>query len=183
MDSEYTNIEMIFGSSIDDAVEMLLAHKRNGEKVSTVFNGTTLYSDTVTLDGAYKAIVGKTRAEYQASIHEMRERHAREEKEYQLSIPKLTVEWIEKGRNILDKKYWEQWEACIPIRLSDLYHGMELGDTLEIVKRLNAGCDFSEAKTILDNQGHSGMSYGLVCSMIRSFCDRGKGFVDTLKLD
>jgi hypothetical protein len=28
----------------------------------------------------------------------------------------------------------------------------------------------------IENQGHSGMSFGLVCSMVKSFCDRGVEF-------
>ena len=33
-----------------------------------------------------------------------------------------------------------------------------------------------EAKKIIDGQDHSGMSYGLVRVMIKSFCDRGEEF-------
>jgi hypothetical protein len=82
---------------------------------------------------------------------------------------------------ILDEKYRELWAECVPIRLSDLYNGMELGCCLDIVIELNNGCDINVAKKIITEQGHSGMSFGLVCSMVRSFCDRGLEFVNYVK--
>lgn len=101
-----------------------------------------------------------------------------EEKRHKEAIPELTKEWVEKGKAILDEKYLETWNKCVPIRLGDLYRGMELGATLDIVKELNAGCELQKAKEIIESQGHSGMSFGLVCSMVKSFCDRGQEFVN-----
>jgi hypothetical protein len=93
-------------------------------------------------------------------------------------MEKLTKEeWIEIGKAILDEKYHELWTKCVPIRLSDLYEGMELGATLDIVKELNSGCELDKAKEIIEGQSHSGMSFGLVCSMVKAFCDRGNEFV------
>ena len=94
------------------------------------------------------------------------------------AIPELTKEWIEKGKETLAEKYHETWEKCVPIRLSDLYEGMELGATLDIVKELNSRCEMETAKAIIEGQGHSGMSFGLVCSMVKSFCDRGAEFAN-----
>jgi hypothetical protein len=54
---------------------------------------------------------------------------------------------------------------------------MELGNCLDIIKELNAGCELETAKKIIEDQGHSGMSFGLVCSMVKAFCDRGVEFV------
>lgn len=94
------------------------------------------------------------------------------------AIPELTKEWIKKGNIILAKKYHELWAKCVPVRLSDLYQGMELGMCLDIVKELNKKCSFDEAKVIIESQDHSGMSFGLVCSMVATFCDRGRKFVE-----
>lgn len=177
---EYKQIDVVWGLSIDDVVNTLLQYKSIGSRVCVEFNGVMLYSDTVTLDGAYKEITGMTRQKFMDKQRRDREEWNRKEREHKEKISQLTQEWIKKGHAILDEKYWELWDECVPIRLGDLYRGMELGHTLEIVERLNAGCDFSEARTILDKQGHSGMSFGLMRSMIRSFCDRGEEFVGTV---
>ena len=62
--------------------------------------------------------------------------------------------------------------------MGDLYHGKELGNCLEIVEQLNKGAELEEVKPLIENQGHSGMSFGLVCSMVREFADRGNEFVE-----
>jgi len=69
----------------------------------------------------------------------------------------------------------------VPNRLDDLYQGFELGACLEIAKALNAGSSLETTKIIIENQGHSGMSFNLVCSMVKSFCDRGSEFVTYVK--
>lgn len=181
MIKNYKKIEFVCGCTIERAVMELLEYKEKGKLVCGDFNGHTLYSDTVTVDGAYLEIIGKTKAEFDKSQKEWRERLRREEEEFKEKIPELTKEWIEKGHEVLDEKYWSYWDECVPIRLEDLYHGMELKNCLDIVESLNNGCSLEEAKRIIGDQGHSGMSYGLVRVMIREFCDRGKEFSEYLE--
>lgn len=172
----YKKIEFGIGSSLESAFEHLSQYRRNGELVFGEFNGKRLFSDSDTLDSAYVKVIGKTKSEFDEIQRLNQEQYKAEEKKHEDSIPQLTTEWIEKGKSILDQKHHERWERVVPIRLSDLYRGMELGATLDIVKELNAGCDLSVAKAIIDGQDHSGMSYGLVCSMVKAFCDRGNEF-------
>lgn len=164
------------GLTIDETVSRLLKYHDNGELASCEFNGTMLYSDTVTLEGAYMAITGRTKAECDAAKQKQHEDYLREEKEHQDKIPTLTKEWLEKGRHFVRTDKLELWDECVPIRLSDLYHGMELGACEEIITALNNGCTMEEAKTIIGNQGHSGMSFGLVRAMVKEFAERGNEF-------
>ena len=178
METNYRKIEFGAGDSIERAIKDLARFKERGELVYGEFNGQKLYSDIDDLDSAYKKITGKTKSEFDAERekeHLEYEEHKRKHKE---AIPELTKEWIEKGNTILDEKYRELWAKCVPIRLGDLYRGMELGNCLEIVEQLNNGKTVEEVKPLIENQGHSGMSFSLVCSMIKSFCDRGEEFVN-----
>ena len=177
MKKSYKEIEFGFGN-IESAVEELKSHK---ELVCGSFNGKMLYSDIDDLDSAYKKITGKTKAEFDESERIIQEEYKEQQRKHKEAIPELTKEWIAKGKEVLDEKYLELWNKCVPIRLSDLYQGMELGATLDIVKELNAGCELDVAKGIIDGQGHSGMSFGLVCSMVKSFCDRGTEFVSYVR--
>ena len=77
---------------------------------------------------------------------------------------------------ILNEKYWNEWDKCVPIRLDDLYKGMELKCCLEIIQRLNNGCKLDTAKEIIKGQQHSYMSFNLVRLMVKTFCDRGQEF-------
>ena len=166
MEKYYRKIEFGAGNSIERAIRDLSLYKEHGELVCGEFNGKMLYSDVDDLDSAQVKITGKTKAEFD-EVERIRYEEYQDERR-----------WIEKGNLILDKKYHELWAKCVPIRLNDLYKGMELGATLDIVKELNAGCELTVAKGIIKEQGHSGMSFSLVCSMVKSFCDRGEEFVN-----
>ena len=162
------------GESIDSVIKRM---KSAGEMVSVEFNGVMLYSDIDDVDSAYKKITGSTKAEFDAERKKEHLEYEEHKRKHNEAIPELTKKWIEKGQEILDIKYLIKWNECVPIRLGDLYEGMELGATLDIVKELNAGCELKKAKEIIEGQGHSGMSFGLVCLMVKAFCDRGSEFV------
>lgn len=181
MEKNYRQIEFGAGETIETSIKYLSGFKERGELVCGSFNGQMLYSDIDDLDSAYLKITGKSKADFDAELKAENDRYQEKKRKHEESIPKLTNEWIEKGDNVLDDKYKALWAECVPIRLKDLYQGMELGMCLDIVSALNSGCSFEEAKSIINNQGHSGMSFGLVCSMVKSFCDRGSLFVSYVK--
>lgn len=170
----YREIEFGFGN-IEEAVKELKSHK---DLVKGTFNGQVLYSDIDDMDSAYKKVTGKTKTEFDEAERLRQIEYKRQEKEHEEAIPKLTTEWVEKGKKILDEKHHKLWTKIVPIRLGDLYKGMELGNCLEIVEQLNKGAELEKVKPLIENQGHSGMSFGLVCSMVREFADRGNEFVE-----
>lgn len=72
-------IELLPTDNLESAVYTLLAAKARGEHVYCVFNGYEFHSDTVTMDLAYKTVIGKTKAERDNEIKEENERVEREE--------------------------------------------------------------------------------------------------------
>ena len=181
MNTEYKIIDFDYGCNIESAVNKLLFYKNKGMLASGVFNGVTLYSDTVTLDNAYISITGNTKSENDKRQQEWMDNRKKAEREHQEQIPDLTCLWMKKGREILTSDKWKYWDEIVPIRLNDLYHGMELGCCLKIVKILNDGGTLVDAKKEIESQEHSGMSFGLVRTMVREFCDRGQEFVDYVR--
>ena len=181
MEKNYRKIEFGAGDSIERAMQDLARFKERGELVYGEFNGQKLYSDIDDLDTAFKKVTGKTKAEFDEERKLENDKYKADQKKHKDAIPELVKEWIEKGNTILDEKYRETWAKCVPIRLDDLYQGMELKCCLDIVIELNNGCTLDEAKAIIESQGHSGMSFGLVCSMVKSFCDRGTEFVSFVR--
>lgn len=171
---KYRKIEMWAGSTIESAIEEM---SKQEDLVCLEFNGKMLYSDIDDLDSAFKKITGKTKSEFDEAERQRQAEYEREKREHEESIPRLTTEWIEKGKAILDEKHHELWSKIVPIRLGDLYRGMELGNCLEIVEELNKCTELEKVKPLIEDQGHSGMSFSLVCSMIKEFCDRGNEFV------
>ncbi|MET3505470.1 hypothetical protein [Halalkalibacter oceani] len=181
MDKNYKEIGFFAGNTIEDAVNELMGYREKGELVCGDFNGVMLYSDTVTMDSAYKGITGKTKAEFDKQQQEWQEDYDRRKKEHRENIPEQSKVWMEKARGIIAEDKLDFWDEIVPIRLSDLYQGMELGACLEIVEILNNNGTFEEAKVAIDNQGHSGMSFGLVCAMIKEFSERGSEFVEFVR--
>lgn len=178
MSDTYMELNEWLGN-IEECVNRLLEFKRTGTKVKYEFNGHWLYSDTVTMDSAYLELTGKTKAEFDEEQRKWREDMKRRDEEHKAAIPQLTKEWIERGHKIISEDKWADWDECVPIRLADLYKGMELGQCLDLVEILKTG-DFSKAKETMENQGHPGMSWGLMKAMIRTFSDVGEQFVAML---
>ena len=178
MKKKYREIEFGAGQNIESAVKELKEHK---DLVCGSFNGQMLYSDIDNMDSAFKKVTGKTKAEFDEAEKQRQIEYKRQEKEHKEAIPRLTLEWIAKGEKILDKKHHKLWTKIVPIRLGDLYKGMELGNCLEIVEQLNKGIELEKVKPLIEDQGHSGMSFGLVCSMVKEFCDRGAEFVSYVR--
>ena len=136
----YRKIEVFAGSTIEDAINELGKHK---DLVCIEFNTKILYSDIDDLDSAFKKITGKTKSEFDEAERKRQAEYELEKREHKESIPKLTVEWIEKGNKVLDKKHHSLWAKIVPIRLNDLYRGFELGACLDIVEQLNNNCELS----------------------------------------
>ena len=179
-EKNYKEVEFGF-INIAKAIEILKPYKQSGELVFGEFNGEKLYSDIDDLDSAYLKITGKNKVDFDIEQKRWYDELQEKKRKHQEAIPQLTIEWIEKGNVILDEEYRELWAKCVPIRLADLYEGFELEACLDIVLELNNKCTLDEAKAIIETQGHSGMSFGLVCSMVSSFCDRGSEFVTYVK--
>ena len=183
MKKEYTKIEFTVGDKLSEAIEILREHKEKNILVFGEFNGHKLYSDMEDIDdmdAIYKRVVGKTKKELDEEQKKYLENLKKEKEEHNNSIPEKILYYNKLGKEILDEEYHELWEKCVPIRLGDLYRGMELDCTLDIVKELNEN-GFEKAYEVLCNQGHSGMSHGLVVSMIRSFHKNGNEFAEFIK--
>jgi hypothetical protein len=178
MEKNYTEIEFCGGCTIESAVNELLEFKNKGTFACGTFNGTVLYSDSVTIEKAYIDITGQTKAQCEENSRKWKEDYERKKKEHTENIPSLTEEWINKGHEVLLEDKWELWDKIVPIRLGDLYYGMELGCCLDIVKILNDGGELDEAKAMINGQDHSGASFSLVRAMVKEFSARGLEFAE-----
>jgi hypothetical protein len=181
MEKNYREIQFSLGCTVAEAVLELIKIGVTGKFVYGDFNGVRLYSDTVSLNSACLSLSGTTYFDKLNQREINRQRLIKEEQEYQNKVPTLVDTWVAKGIESLDSKYHKEWKRIVPIRLSDLYHGMELGATLDIIVPLNNNCSLEIARSVIDSQDHSGMSYNLVRSMVKSFCDRGEEFFDYTK--
>ena len=178
-------IEFLPGDSIDTAWKGLLrASAECGDTCFGEFNGREIRS-TDTLDEAYMKILGKTKSEHEKEMQDWRDEYERREKEHKDNIPNLIPIYREKARGVILEDQYEYWDKIVPIRLDDLYHGMELDATLDLCKimrdeSMSYDKRLKKAYDTFMNQGHSGMSAGLVASMLRTFCPDGHDLADAV---
>lgn len=178
MNRNYKEIYFCPGDNLKECVEKLLEYKTKGEFVYGNFNGYELYSDTVTIEDAYKLITGKSEQEYNNFIEKQIEEYnfrictnSMSDKQYQ---------YIKMGKEILDESKWGLWEEIVAIRLKGIYQGEELKDCLDIIEILNNDT-FESAKIEIYNQGHSGTNLKLLCYMIQKLSSKGEEFVKFIK--
>lgn len=181
MDKEYKEIND-WVNTLEQCVYLLYDYKAKGELVKYNFNGHWIYSDAVTMDGAYIEVTGRNKADFDKFQEEQRQKLLADMEKAEQDAKANIPNWIERGHKLLPEDKWETWDKIVPIRASGLYHGMELDNTLEIQEILTSGDknSFEKAKQCMENQGHSGMSWSLVCSIIKEFCTFGESFVDYL---
>lgn len=176
---DYKEIELSGGCTIEEAVKELTYYKNKGIKVFGEFNGHKLYSDTITIDSAYKQITGHTKEEYENKQKKIREEFQKQFEENREKAIKKIPFWIEKGCELFSEEKLACWKEIVPIKAKDLYHGFELDCILEIetVLNQNTPLSFIKAEKILKKQNHSGISYSIVCSMIKEFCTNSDEFL------
>ena len=174
----YEDIIIHAGATIDYAVQVLEECRNKGELVRITFNGIKLHSDEIfTVDEGYLKVLGMTKEEHENRVERYIDESRKRRQEHKNNIPALTKYYEQRGREILPESKWKDWNQIVPIRLGDLYQGMELGNCLDIVKLLNEGGTLDEAREEIYSQGHSGMSFSLVCYMVEEFADGDRGKV------
>ena len=157
---------------LDGAIKRL---KDEAEKNCCVcwaeFNMEKIYS-TDSVDEAYLKVCGCTKAERDAKEKQWHEEYERKEQEHKANIPALTEKYRQEARGLVIEEELEYWDEIVPIRLGDLYHGMELGCTLSLIRVMKEESipldeRLVKAHRVFDSQGHSGMSAGLMFAMLR----------------
>lgn len=174
---DYKVIEFGAGCDITGAVVKL---QREDVRTKGMFNGKWLYSDKDTVDSAFRKVTGKSYYEFKKTEKERQAAYKKEQKEHEEKIPSLINVWKSNARGVIRDDKLDYWDKIVPIRLGDLYHGMELDCTIRIADIINEGGSIDEVKEELNNQGHSGMSYGLVRGMIKEFCYNGEEIAEQL---
>lgn len=178
-------IEIMPGDNITSAWKTLLKESANCEDTChAVFNGHDIYS-TDTLDEAYKKVTDRTKAEFDKDMEDWKKDYELKKLEHKEHIPELTKKYCDEARGVILESEYDFWDEIVPIRLGDLYKGMELDCTLDLCRimrdeKLAYGERLKKAYDKFMAQGHSGMSAGLVASMLRRFCPDGNDLADAV---
>ena len=170
----------LYGGTIDSCLKSLremAAADESGEVLKAVFNDKYLLS-TDTDDDAYLRITGKTKAEHDEEVRKWREDYEAKRKAHEARIPELTEHYREVARGVIIESELEYWDKIVPIRLGDIYRGMELKNVLDCCRvmrdeSLSREERLRKAYGMFDDAGHSGNSAAITMAMLRRFCPDG----------
>ncbi len=182
-----TQVEFHAGMEIKDAFRALHEEAiKTGDVTSGSFNNYTITSQ-MTLDKCYRIITGKSMAEFEEAVRKRAEEYERKEKELQERAPAMVEEYKEKAKGLIKDGEWDYFVKILPIRVGDLYHGMEIQSMLDIIRVLldnkeDEAAALDEAVKVFEDQGHSGCSAGLVIGLVKRFSPvLGEEFVERVK--
>ena len=175
----------LYGGTIDSCLKNLremAAADESGEVLKAVFNDKYLLS-TDTDDDAYLRIMGKTKAEHDEEVRKWQEDYEAKRKAYEARIPELTEHYRKVARGVIVESELEYWDEIVPIRLGDIYRGMELDQVLDCARvmrdeTLSRIERLRKAYKIFNDAGNSGWSAGLTMAMLRRFCPDGNELAD-----
>lgn len=161
---------------IEGAIKIMQTEKAAGRNTFININGNRLYSMYETPDTCCLKLTGYTREQYQlakkqwAREYEEREAKARAEAQGNIEV------WYERGKKVIYPEKWDKWHKCVEARASDLYHGADLVNALDIMEALRYGEPMEKATEIFDKANHSGASAAMVLRIVTNFSDRGPEF-------
>jgi hypothetical protein len=178
-------LEVLPGDYFTEVHKKLKRKSLDGNMYYAIFNGNKITS-SMSEDTMYLTIVGMNKNSYDKAEAERKRKIEEEELAFKERLPKVIDGYIAKGQNVLEPQYLPLWNKIVPIRLDDLYKGMELDCWLDLIevlndKRLTVDERFIVAFAVFNNQGHSGMSASLVKRGLRVLCSLGNEFVEYIE--
>lgn len=85
-------------------------------------------------------------------------------------------EWIVQGQTMMYPEKFAKWESVVIEHATSFSSGSMIKDALEIMTALEEGSSISQAKQILDKQGHSSETETITRNIILNFANRGPDF-------
>ena len=161
---------------LEGVVEELLEYNKQGRRVSFDFNGHMLYSDTVTMDKAFRLVLGVSKADHDREQEEKANRMRRLATWVPKQEPNFDNPWIQKGRAVLHPYYWRFWDEHTNTILQHPKVQPQYDVALQLIKDLNNGAALNNVLDRLMQLKLRAPLENLVVAIVEEFCDRGRDF-------
>ena len=173
----------IYGcSTISEAITEFLDMCKDWRNFFVEICWKKLYSvDTKTEDDAYMQMFWKTKIEQEKVREEYARQREVETKKKELEALEKIPWRIEEGKKYVDKWKWWDWESYVNSSARDLYHWMDIDDTLELLKMIDNWESWEKVQETFDNQWHSFMSYSVVFTRVAYFSKKWEEAKSRLK--
>ena len=176
---EYQPYYLGWGITVEQAVvELIKESIKKKQLLYCKFNIYYLFSDEVSLDSAYKEIVGKSYNEFKESEKKKYEVILKQNAEYEKKVPHYIQHYLDKGHKIIDETYWSEYDKIVEPCVRGMYKGSDIDQALELIQMLNDNDEIADVVKKLKLQDHSGFSMSVVRTIVRDFCNRGMIFFE-----
>ena len=165
-----------FYFTLDQAVDALEDYKKKGMNVYILFRDQKLYSMLDDRDSCYIKVVGEKYETYTRHLEEERRKIKIESLKEEIEALEKIPDWIARGNAIIYPQQEKDWNKYVRARASDLYHGKDLENALQIMESLAKDGDMEKAYKIFEDAGHSGLSESVVLNGVAKFSNKGTLF-------
>lgn len=170
-------IYMRAGEDLSNVVINLEKLRRQGKLNCYVnFNGKKIYSLDVTMNSAYKEVLGCTRETWLKREKKWKQQSEDLEKQWDKEAEEKLPYWISEGEKYIHPEKKDNWKNTCVVHSKGDYHGLEVEYAITVMKMLNDGIDFETIKENIKNQGHSGRSYALMMDIVLNYSNNGPYF-------
>ena len=168
---------------LDEIVTAFEKYRDQNKNIYINFNGQKLYSLIDDRDSCYKKVTGKSYTDFKESQKKRHEEYLLKEKKAKEEAIAKMPERFERGLNLIYPQRKDEWKLCVEARTNDLYHGSDLDNAIDVMESIEKGATFDQAYKIIEDAGHSGMSFGMTLSIISTFSKKGVEFYRFVKTE
>lgn len=160
MKEDAHEIPLFWNISFDEAVRCLLERKKEWWNWFINFNRKRLYSfDIENENDAYLQFYWKTKFQVEMEREKAHQEYEARKKREQLETIEKIPWWIEEGKKYINESKWLDWEKYVNSSARDMYYWRDIDLTLELLKLIDNWEPWKTVQEVLDNQGHSNISY------------------------
>ena len=166
------------GEDLSNVVINLEKLRRQGKLNCYVnFNGKKLYSLDVTMNSAYKEVLGCTRRTCLRREKKWKQQSEDLKKQWDKEAEEKLPYWISEGEKYIHPEKKDNWKKTCVVHSKSDYHGLEVEHAITVMKMLNDEIDFEVIKETIKKQGHSGRSYALMMDIVLNYSNKGPYFI------
>lgn len=163
----------------DETIQSFLHYVNDGENCYCKLNWKKVYSiDLINMskkqgcdleEAFYLVFYWKTKIEQEKERAKYEQERKLERKQKEMEAIEKIPWWIEEGKKYVDESKREDWENYVKSSARDMYHWMDIDDTLELLKLIDAWESWDKVQKAFDAQDHSNFSYSVVFNRVVYF--------------
>lgn len=132
---------------------------------------------TMSVDDAYKEVLGCSKEEYAKKVFELNREIEAEKERLEREAEKKIPSWVERGKAFIYPEKVEDWTNMVKSRAKGIFYGEDIEDALAVMEKLDAGMPVEEIREFARGRNYLGNTFGSSNAIIFAFSKRGPEFI------